>query len=141
MGMPTTPALTTDCVILDAKGRVLLIRRGNPPYKGEYALPGGFVDVGETVENACRREVKEEVGLDVPDLTLIGVFSDPNRDPRGHTVSAAYLAKLTEAAVPVAGDDAAEAEWIEDWQSVDLAFDHAQIMSQAMRLAEQADKS
>jgi 8-oxo-dGTP diphosphatase len=141
MGMPATPALTTDCVILDSRGRVLLIRRGHPPYKGEFALPGGFVDVGETVEDACRREVKEEVGLDVSELTLIGVFSDPNRDPRGHTVSAAFLTELQGDAVPVAGDDAADAEWIEDWQSVDLAFDHAQIMSQAMRLAEQADKS
>ncbi|ODA67470.1 Bifunctional NMN adenylyltransferase/Nudix hydrolase [Methyloligella halotolerans] len=141
MGMPETPALTTDCVILDAAGRVLLIRRKNPPYKGEYALPGGFVDIGETVEDGCRREVKEEVGLDVGPLRLIGVFSDPSRDPRGHTVSAAFLAELTDDAVPVAGDDAASAEWIEDWQSVDLAFDHAQIMKQAMRLAAQSERS
>ncbi|MFD0986409.1 NUDIX domain-containing protein [Methyloligella solikamskensis] len=139
--MPATPALTTDCVILDAQGRVLLIRRGNPPYKGEYALPGGFVDIGETVEDGCRREVKEEVGLDVGPLTLIGVFSDPNRDPRGHTVSAAFLTELADEATPVAGDDAAAAEWIDDWQSVDLAFDHAQIIGQAMRLAAQAGKS
>lgn len=134
MGMPATPALTTDCVILDARGRVLLIRRKNPPFQGEYALPGGFVDIGETVEEACRREVKEEVGVEVGALRLIGVFSDPNRDPRGHTVSAAFLAEVKEAAVPVAGDDAAEAEWIDQWQDVDLAFDHAQIMQQATRL-------
>ncbi|XSG83352.1 MAG: NUDIX domain-containing protein [Methyloligella sp. ZOD6] len=141
MGMPATPALTTDCVILDAQGRVLLIRRKNPPFQGEYALPGGFVDIGETVEDACRREVEEEVGLTVGALTLIGVFSDPNRDPRGHTVSAAFLTVLKEAAAPVAGDDAAAAEWIDDWQSVDLAFDHAQIMKQAMRLADSVSKS
>ena len=80
------------------------------------------------------------LGLDVGRLTLIGVFSDPDRDPRGHTVSAAFLTELEGEAVPVAGDDAAAAEWIDDWQSVDLAFDHAQIIAQAMRLAMQAGK-
>ncbi|MGI8725504.1 MAG: NUDIX domain-containing protein [Methyloceanibacter sp.] len=76
MGMPKTPALTTDCVIFDDQGRVLLIRRGHDPFKGAYALPGGFVDIGETVEEACRREVREEVGMEVGDLTLVGVYSE-----------------------------------------------------------------
>jgi len=70
--MPKTPALTTDCVIFDNAGRVVLIRRKNEPFKGSYALPGGFVDIGETVEAACRREVQEEVGIEPGDLSLNG---------------------------------------------------------------------
>ena len=85
MPSPKTPALATDCVVFDAQGRVLLIRRGNPPFKGKYALPGGFVDVGETVEDACRRELMEETGVKAGRLELIGVYSDPKRDPaRAH---------------------------------------------------------
>jgi len=134
MALPKTPALTTDCVILDGRGRVLLIRRGNPPFEGGYALPGGFVETGETVENACRREVLEEVGIEVGDLRLVGVYSDPARDPRGHTVSVAYLAVLPRASVPRAGSDAAGAEWVEDWRALTLAFDHAQILADAEAL-------
>ena len=94
MGLPKTPALTTDCVIFDSGGRVLLIRRGHPPYAGSYALPGGFVEIGETVEEACRREALEETGIKVDVLRLVGVYSDPARDPRGHTVSVAYVTIL-----------------------------------------------
>jgi 8-oxo-dGTP diphosphatase len=133
MPFPATPALTTDCVVFDASGRVLLIRRKNPPFEDGYALPGGFVDVGERVEDACRRELAEETGLEVGDLRLIGVYSDPARDPRGHTCSAAYLAPVT-SAEPKAGDDAAAAEWVENWRSQTLAFDHAKIIADAERL-------
>jgi 8-oxo-dGTP diphosphatase len=110
---------------------VLLIRRGNAPFKGAYALPGGFVDIGETVEAACRREVREEVGIEVEGLRLIGVYSDPGRDPRGHTVSAAFLARPVAGAAPQAGDDAAAVEWVGDWRSVELAFDHARVLADA----------
>jgi 8-oxo-dGTP diphosphatase len=134
MGLPKTPALTVDCVIYDAKGRVLLIRRKNEPFRGAFALPGGFVNVGETVEGACRREVREEVGLEVGALNLIGVYSDPDRDPRGHTVSAAFLARLPDAAIATAGDDAAAADWVVDWRTLKLAFDHAKILDDAERL-------
>jgi 8-oxo-dGTP diphosphatase len=133
MAFPPTPALTVDCVVLDSADRVLLIRRANPPFQGQYALPGGFVDVGETVEAACRRELKEETGLDVGALRLIGVYSDPGRDPRGHTCSVAFLAHAGKAQ-PVAGDDAAAAEWIDTWRKVPLAFDHALILRHALRL-------
>jgi len=134
MGLPATPALTVDCVIQDPQGRVLLIRRKNEPFKGAYALPGGFVDIGETVEAGCRREVREETGLDVRDLRLVGVYSDPSRDPRGHTVSTVYLATLPAAAEPVAGDDAATAEWVDDWRQTPLAFDHAKILEDAEKM-------
>jgi 8-oxo-dGTP diphosphatase len=134
MAFPRTPALTTDAVIFDSKGRVLLVRRGNPPFKGEYALPGGFVDVGETVEEACRRELKEETGIVVGALALVGVYSDPHRDPRGHTCSVVFLGRVADGVTPRAGDDAAAAEWVADWRGLALAFDHAQILRDAERL-------
>jgi len=134
MGLPKTPALTVDCVIYDPDGRVLLIRRKNEPFTGAFALPGGFVDIGETVEAACRREVREETGLEVHDLALIGVYSNPGRDPRGHTVSAAFMARLPVSTPPSAGDDAAAAEWVGDWRAHKLAFDHAQILEDAEKM-------
>ena len=136
MPLPKTPALTTDCVVFDTKGRVLLIRRKNPPFEGQYALPGGFVDVGETVKEACRRELKEETGVGASALTLVGVYSEPKRDPRGHTCSVAFLTRI-DAVEPKAGDDAAVAEWVMDWRSIPLAFDHARILSDAERALSQ----
>ena len=133
MPAPKTPLLATDCVVFDGQGRVLLIRRGHPPFEGQYALPGGFVEIGETVETACRRELKEETGVGVRDLKLVGVYSDPKRDPRGHTCSVAYLARV-DGAEPSAGDDAAAAGWVADWRSVKLAFDHADILADAATL-------
>ena len=89
-GPPRTPLLTVDGVVVE-DGAVLLIRRGHPPFVGQYALPGGFVDVGETVEAAVVREVREETGLDTAITRLLGVYSDPAARPRGHTVSVTYL--------------------------------------------------
>lgn len=131
MPMPKTPALTVDCIVTDARGRVLLIRRRNPPYAGCYAIPGGFVDIGEPVEDACRRELLEETGVTAGRLELVGVYSDPKRDPRGHTVSVVYRTRVR-AAKATAGDDAAGAEWIDDWRNVALAFDHALILANAL---------
>lgn len=131
MPLPKTPLLTTDCVIRDGDSRVLLIRRKNQPFKGAYALPGGFVDIGETVEAACRREVREETGLIVDALCLIGVYSDPNRDPRGHTVSIAYMTTLPQVQRPRAGSDAESVEWVTNWRDLELAFDHARIIADA----------
>jgi 8-oxo-dGTP diphosphatase len=125
--------LTVDCVVFDAKGRVLLVRRKYPPFQGSYALPGGFVEIGERVEDGCRRELKEETGIEVGPLQLVGVYSDPGRDPRGHTCAVAYVARVA-SAEPTAGDDAAAAEWVADWHSVGLAFDHAKILADAAKL-------
>ena len=132
MALPRTPALTVDCVAIDREGRLLLIRRKNPPYAGTYALPGGFVDVGETVEDACRRELMEETGIKAGRLALIGVYSDPRRDPRGHTCSVAFLTRILHAR-PKAGDDAAGAQWVKPWSTLELAFDHARIVADARR--------
>ena len=133
MRKPVTPLLAVDCVAFDGKGRLLLIRRGNPPFQGHFALPGGFVDVGETVEDACRRELLEETGVKAGKLILIGVYSDPKRDPRGHTVTPAFLTRVR-APRPKAGDDAASAEWVGDYKRLRLAFDHNQIVKDALKL-------
>ena len=130
MPRPVTPVLTVDTVITDPYRGVVLVRRGHPPFEGAWALPGGFVEVGETCETACRREVREETGLDVEVVSLIGVFSEPARDPRGHTVSAVYLCR-TGGREPLGGDDAREARWFADLEGVALAFDHARVLAVA----------
>src|SRR5262245_29264987 len=132
MPVPKTPLLTTDCVAVDARGRVLLVQRGKPPFKGKHALPGGFVSIGETVENACRRELLEETGVKAGRLELLGVYSDPRRDPRGHTCAVVFLTRIARA-TPKGGDDAAAARWVENWSTLDLAFDHAKILQDAKR--------
>jgi 8-oxo-dGTP diphosphatase len=132
MGKPVTPLLTVDCVIVDRKGRVLLIKRGTAPYQGQYALPGGFVDLNETVEGACLREVLEETNLSIRRLKLVGIYSEPGRDPRGPTVSIAYAAKVGTAKA-TAGDDASAVEWVTDWKRQAMAFDHKDIIRDALK--------
>ncbi|ARP97973.1 NUDIX domain-containing protein [Pseudorhodoplanes sinuspersici] len=127
------PSITVDCVVFDDRDRLLLIRRRNPPFAGQFALPGGFVDYGETTEAAARRELLEETGLTAKDLRLIGVYSDPKRDPRGHTISIAYLVVIEDGA-PTAGDDATEAQFRVDWRELELAFDHNEIVRDAVRM-------
>lgn len=133
--MNERPFLTVDCVVIH-DGSVVLIRRAYEPFKGWYALPGGFVEVGETVEDACRRETREETGLVVQNLQLIGVYSDPARDPRRHTVSVAFLARADISSLK-AGDDASSAELVSDWQNAQVAFDHKKILTDAWRLYNQ----
>lgn len=128
---PQSPALTADCVVFDRAGRLLLIKRAKPPFKGFYALPGGFVDVGETVEAAALRELKEETGLDGKIERLIGVYSEPKRDPRGHTVSVAFLIRVRSTKA-IGGDDADSAEFVEGWREQKLAFDHHKIVAAAV---------
>ena len=139
MPMPATPALTVDCVVVDARDHVLLIRRKNEPHKGAYALPGGFVDIGESVEDACRRELEEETGVKVRKLSLLGVYSDPERDPRGHTCSVVFLARVGRA-VATAGDDAASVAWLPLDGRQKMAFDHARILKDARRALCQGGK-
>lgn len=126
--MIKTPLLTVD-IVIEYQQKVVLIRRKNDPYKGHYALPGGFVDIGETVEDAARREAKEETGLDIEIKHMVGIYSDHTRDPRGHSVSICYLAKG--AGTLRAGDDAASAELFEFAMIPKLAFDHNKMISGA----------
>ncbi|MFW9826349.1 MAG: NUDIX domain-containing protein [Candidatus Thorarchaeota archaeon] len=132
MPRPNTPLLTVDAVILLNKGKdLVLIRRKNPPFQGELALPGGFVDIGETIEEACIREAYEETNIKIKLIKLIGVFSEPKRDPRGHTVSIAFLcAPETIDEKPQAKDDAIALEIVPltKISSLKLAFDHLEII-------------
>ncbi|MFX0022720.1 MAG: NUDIX domain-containing protein [Candidatus Hermodarchaeota archaeon] len=132
MPKPVTPLLTVDALIMvNNKKDIVLIHRKNPPFQGELALPGGFVDIGETVEEACIREAFEETNINVRLIRLIGVFSEPNRDPRSHTVSIAFLCEpKTKNEKPRAKDDAASLEIVPlpKIPSLKLAFDHMQII-------------
>lgn len=135
MTPPQTPALTVDVVIpaADRSRKLLLVQRGGEPFEGHWALPGGFVEIGESVEEAAVREVEEETGLEVSLMGLVGVYSEPQRDPRGHNVSVAYLAQDVEHASGSleAGTDASSAALM-DPDSVPLAFDHRRIISDAL---------
>ncbi len=133
MPKPQSPSLTVDCVVFDKNDRLLLIRRAHEPFTNCYALPGGFVDLGETVEAAALRELKEETGVDGCLVRLIGVYSDPTRDPRGHMVSVAFLVDA-DGAIARAGDDAAAAAFMAEWRHLSYAFDHAQIIADARKL-------
>jgi 8-oxo-dGTP diphosphatase len=130
MPTPVTPVLTVDALIFDRALGVILIRRANPPFQGRWALPGGFVEVGETCEASCSREAREETGLEVEPVEVIGVYSTPDRDPRGHTVSVVYLCRVVRGTAR-GGDDASEARWFADVAGIELAFDHARILADA----------
>ena len=129
--MHKNPALTVDAVIVKG-GKIVLIKRKEEPFQGQYALPGGFVEYGETVEAALRREVLEETGLAVDVSSLVGIYSDPHRDPRGHVVTAAFAAIIVNG-VLASGSDAAEATFWGITNLPPLAFDHAKIIQDALR--------
>jgi 8-oxo-dGTP diphosphatase len=134
------PLPTTDSIIADPEGRIVLILRKNEP-RG-WALPGGFVDYGEEVGAACRREAKEETGLDVELVLQLFTYSDPRRDPRKHTISTVYACRVSSGSNPIAGDDAAEARWFREsevpWK--DLCFDHAEILRDYFRWVHTGDR-
>jgi 8-oxo-dGTP diphosphatase len=129
-----TPRLTTDGAILKER-KILLIRRKNEPFKGKWALPGGFVEYGEKVENAVMREILEETGLKTRIIDLIGVYSDPNRDPRGHTITVVYFLDILEGELR-SGDDASDAEFFDLDDLPELSFDHEQIIKEVARRIE-----
>jgi 8-oxo-dGTP diphosphatase len=126
--------LTVDIVVLtrDEPGSVLLIQRGHEPFTGDWALPGGFVEERERTRDAAARELNEETGLDSGELELAGVYDDPYRDPRGWTVSVAYLLLVPNQAAVHGGDDASSARWFSVDDLPPLAFDHATIVADAL---------
>lgn len=140
------PAVTCDCVIFTLRGEdlaVLLIQRASDPFKGHWALPGGFVNENESLERAAARELNEETSLSTGSARLvqIGAYGDPGRDPRGHTVTIAWATFLVAEAKVTAADDAAAAEWHPlknlavatpaKKKALKLAFDHAKIITHA----------
>lgn len=125
------PRLTVDAVTV-SEGRVLLVRRGRPPFEGRWALPGGFVTRGERLEEAVLRELEEETGVRGRVLGVVGAYSRPDRDPRGHTVSVVYAVEPTRGR-PRGGDDAAEARWHSLETVPELAFDHSEIVGDFQR--------
>lgn len=135
------PSVTADCVVLRreagtaGEGRlyVLLIQRAKEPFAGRWALPGGFVNKDEPLIEAARRELREETGLRVRKLRQVGAFGDPGRDPRGWTVSVAYLAEVSGTRHKVqAADDAQDVNWFPVDALPRLAFDHGKILKLAL---------
>jgi len=143
MSKPVTPLLTVDIIVeLDGETSdqnnvmIVLIKRKHPPYG--WALPGGFVDIGETLQQAAVREAKEEITLDVELRTLLGCYSNPSRDARGHTVSAVYIARAS--GTPVAADDAAEVLLVNRHNfPEDMAFDHGVILKDYLRFCDSGE--
>ncbi len=128
MSKSDKPSLTVDIILQTDEG-IALIRRKNDPFKGKWAIPGGFVEYGETVENAARREAKEETGLKVELEELVGVYSDPGRDPRGHMVSICYSASRKGGELRP-DTDAEEVKIFKDIPWNKLAFDHDKILKE-----------
>ena len=129
------PAVTADCIVItkEPDPKVLLIERGDEPFKGCWAFPGGFMNMDETTEQCAIRELEEETGLHISDMHQIGAYSKVDRDPRGRTVTVAYLA-IVEKPIAVTGqDDAAKAQWFPLSDLPELAFDHADIMQDAIK--------
>ncbi|TAF64479.1 MAG: NUDIX hydrolase [Cytophagales bacterium] len=133
------PALTVDCVIFakdNGTWKVLLIERKHEPFAGKWALPGGFVDENETVEQAAARELFEETHVQNVPIQQFSVFSAPQRDPRGWTVAVAHWAIVDiKDCKPQAGDDASAAEWVALDSISEMAFDHLLILEEARKVA------
>lgn len=128
-------AVTADCVVITSgeEPQVLLIKRGNAPFKGQWAIPGGFMEMDETTRQCAIRELKEEANLDVTDVTMIGCYDAIGRDPRHRTVTLAYLAIVDPSLMSQAsaGDDAADHHWFPLNELPPLAFDHGKILEDA----------
>lgn len=130
------PAVTADCIVItkEAAPKVLLIQRRDNPFKGCWAFPGGFLNMDETTEQCAIRELEEETGLKVIKVYQIGAYSKVDRDPRGRTITVAYLA-MVDAPMAVNGqDDAAKAQWFSLSALPELAFDHDDIIQDAISL-------
>lgn len=137
------PAVTADCVVMtrEAVPQVLLIERGFDPFKGCWAFPGGFMNMDETTEQCAIRELEEETGLKVSDLHQIGAYSKVDRDPRGRTITVAYLVMVDSPIAVTGQDDAAKAQWFPIDALPPLAFDHEEIMRDANNLYFVADST
>lgn len=131
-------ALSVDCALFardQGKAKILLIQRGRDPHKGSWALPGGFLELDETLEQAARRELKEETSVDIQQVKRVGVYDAVNRDPRERVITVAFMAEINSADHDARGsDDAHDARWFALDALPELAFDHAQIVKDAQAL-------
>lgn len=127
------PIPTVDAIIQKSNS-ILLVKRSKDPYKNQFALPGGFVNEGETIEEAIKREVYEETSLEVHPIDILGVYSDPKRDPRGHIMTVVFIVLIVRGN-PSAGDDAKEISWIpiEKISDIKIAFDHKLVIHDYLR--------
>ncbi len=125
------PRVAVDAILLH-RGKLVLVKRGRPPFLGKFALPGGALEFGERLEDAVEREVLEETGLDAEVERLLGVYGDPGRDPRGHTISVAYVLRSI-GGEPTAGTDAAATRLVPVNRVPRLAFDHDRIVADYRR--------
>ena len=136
------PAVTVDILLFaqdSADRKILLIRRKNPPFKGHWAIPGGFIEMEESLEASAQRELHEETGLSEVQLTQLGAFGDPDRDARGRVITIAYYGVIeAERARVIAGSGAADARWFSTADLPALAFDHAKIIAVAIEKLDSA---
>ncbi|MDI9309462.1 MAG: NUDIX hydrolase [Limnohabitans sp.] len=130
--MYTSKIFVTVDVVLYKNNQILLIKRRNEPFRDCWALPGGFVDENEDLEDAARRELFEETTVKVNSLEQIGAFGKPFRDPRHHSISIAFFGRVPEETIAIAADDPKEAEWFSIDDLPELAFDHKEIIEKAI---------
>ena len=136
------PSVTADCIVFtkEPDAKVLLIQRADEPYKGSWAFPGGFMNMDETTEQCAIRELEEETGLKLCKIHQIGAYSRVDRDPRGRTVTVAYLAVIDAPREVIGQDDAAKAEWFLLSDLPHLAFDHYDIIQDAIKVYKETVK-
>lgn len=127
MSNDNTPSLMVDAIV-EKNGKILLVKRKKDPFKDKWSFPGGKVESGERVEEAVKRELLEETSVDIMPTEILGVYSDPNRDPRGHRVTTVFIANV-EAGEPNEGNDAASVQWFPINDELVLAFDHNKILN------------
>ncbi|HLN54319.1 MAG TPA: NUDIX hydrolase [Lentimicrobium sp.] len=134
------PAVTVDAIILrhhEKNTEILLIKRLHPPFEGMWAIPGGFINLDETLEEAAARELEEETGLKGIKLEQFGIFDEPDRDPRQRTIAIVFLGFLNDNSKnPAAADDASECRWFDINSIPELAFDHNKILGEAIKYAQ-----
>jgi 8-oxo-dGTP diphosphatase len=137
------PALTADLAVLrlEKVPEILLIRRKNPPFRQMWALPGGFMEIEETLEETARRELKEETGIEAGELIRFDIYDRPGRDPRGRTITQVFvMIWKEEMGIPSAGSDAAGLQWFGLTELPDLAFDHLEIITDVIRMMREGEQ-
>ncbi len=138
------PAVTVDIVVIrvtENTKQILLIQRLNPPFQDAWAIPGGFMDMDETLEQAALRELEEETGIKDIDIKQFKAYSDVSRDPRGRTISVVFTGQVSPNIIVQAGDDAKKARWFDIDKLPNLAFDHQKILRELLIITSQQERN